>query len=66
MTAIIRIAPKNARAKLVIENCVVTLNGEEDDGPDSISEIFIDGVYRNVTIRHNTFKVGKTEVTLDE
>ncbi len=58
---IIRIAPKNPGARLIIENCVIHL--DDTVGPDATSEIFLDGPYRNYSIRNCTFKVGDVEVS---
>ena len=57
---IIRISPINANARLIIENCVIHL--DDTTGPESISEIFVEGHYRNMSIRNSTFKVGDIQV----
>ena len=58
---IIRIAPKNPGARLIIENCVIHL--DDTAGPDAINQIFVEGMYRNMSIKDCTFKVGDVEVS---
>jgi len=61
---IIRITPKSPRARLIIEDCVIHL--DDTIGPDAASEIFTEGIYRNMSIRNSTFKIGNTEVEVDK